>query len=88
MSDADRKNQDTSDVFEPAEPITEWPDGNGGFYRLYTGVTLQITERGEVEVVKPKVSPEPHQVRIGESLKEFLRNGGEEWLQSRHSKSK
>jgi hypothetical protein len=84
MNDEVKGIRETVEASEAAEPLLEWPDADGGFYRLYTGVALQPGEGGEVRVLKSRSTPQPGQIVLQESFKDFLRNGGEEWLKSQY----
>jgi|HubBroStandDraft_2_1064218.scaffolds.fasta_scaffold00415_4 hypothetical protein len=75
---------DGKEPYEIAEPVLEYPDGDGGCYQWYMGVAVRPDEKGEARIVKSNDQPNPSQRLLQESFKNFLRNGGEEWLKKRH----
>jgi len=84
MSDKAKVIYDGTEAYEIAEPVLEYPDGDGGYYQWNMGVAIRPDEKGEARIVKSNDQPNPSQRLLQKSFENFLRNGGEEWLKKRH----
>jgi hypothetical protein len=52
--------QDRTELYQVAEPILEFPDGEGGYFSLYLGDNrVLIDEQGQVRIVKSNLPVEP-----------------------------